>query len=585
MKNYNFKRLLVLFAFLATLLAVQAYAATDSDYSMAKQCYAKLTPKSPRSNWLECLDLFGLIAANSEKGTTAQNATYTVARIRKELYEKDKQKDDLLESIEFYNRVVRDYPKGNLADDSLFMIANLRYDYLNENEKAKNALEALIKRYPNGDRTKDAKALLAKIGGGSQASAKLAANTTASKSTKAAAVDIDDDVERVETRYTSGSVSKGELANARKPATLLSIVEERVSDGQYNVILNLDRPTVYETLFTPPGLRINKFSELDMKLMNTRLNKGLVRNKRVNHSRLKQVRIEKGFFSGNALLALRLGDMTAYKTYSKGDKIVIALTKYTGSPFDIVPKNDNDSAEPQAKVGSKGRSQLKIVIDPGHGGKDPGAKSKNGLMEKDLTLDISKRLAKVLKKNLNAKVWMTRSRDKYLTLEERNKLARDKEADLFISVHVNAAKDKKLSGIETYYLNNASDEASKRLASRENVNAGKSLDEVQHILSTMLQNYSAEESKSLATNIHKELLSELSRSYKGVNDLNVKSALFYVLVGAKCPGVLLELSFISNPTEEKRLKNNVYKNHLVNGVAKGLTKYVNKRSTDKGSGL
>jgi N-acetylmuramoyl-L-alanine amidase len=221
------------------------------------------------------------------------------------------------------------------------------------------------------------------------------------------------------------------------------------------------------------------------------------------------------------------------------------------------------------------------VIDPGHGGDDVGAIGPRGTREKDVALAIAGRLSNQLSQRFAAKVYLTRSRDKYISLDDRDKLAVSKGADVFVSIHANAAMSRKMNGIETYYLNNATDKAAERLAMRENKAEGKKLSDVEHILSTMLQNYDTVESKKLAIAVQNSLMKKMSKKYKGVKNRNVRSALFYVLVGAKCPAILVETSFISNPIEEKRLTSAAYQDDLATAIADGVSRYlINSEKAD-----
>lgn len=223
------------------------------------------------------------------------------------------------------------------------------------------------------------------------------------------------------------------------------------------------------------------------------------------------------------------------------------------------------------------------MIDPGHGGKDAGAIGPKGTKEKDVALAISKKLVREVRKKTGASVYLTRSGDKYLLLEDRDSFAVSKKADLFISIHANASEKRNMTGIETYYLNNASDKAAERLAARENRASGKKLSDVEHILSTMLQNYDSEESRRLADNVQKSLVRRMSKNYPGVQNRKVRSALFYVLVGAKCPAILVETSFISNPRDEKRLVNGNYQDHLAIAITEGLRGYLKARADHSSS--
>lgn len=221
-----------------------------------------------------------------------------------------------------------------------------------------------------------------------------------------------------------------------------------------------------------------------------------------------------------------------------------------------------------------------IVIDPGHGGKDTGAIGHRKLREKDIVLQISKRLADTLKKQLGAKVILTRSRDRFISLDARDQISVRKQADLFISIHANAARRKAAAGIEIYYLNNATDEASKRLADRENKGSRRSRSELQAILSTMIQNESTTLSILLAEQIKKTIRSGLTKKYP-LERLVVKSALFYVLVGSKAPSILLEAGFITNPKESKHLTNSSYQRLLAKAITDGVANYLKVLDSQK----
>lgn len=228
-----------------------------------------------------------------------------------------------------------------------------------------------------------------------------------------------------------------------------------------------------------------------------------------------------------------------------------------------------------------------IVIDAGHGGKDPGAqgvfgkgKKKTIVREKDVVLQIAKQLAAALKKKLGAKVSFTRANDTFVTLGERDRIANRRQADLFLSVHANAAKNPDAKGLEIYYLNKATDEASQRLASRENEGAPKQGQDLEEILSDLLQTAATEESAVLAGEVKKSFRKSLVDKYD-IERLEVKTALFYVLVGAKCPSLLIETGFVTNPEEGKRLKQIAYQKDMANAIADAVARYW-KSSQEKG---
>jgi N-acetylmuramoyl-L-alanine amidase len=227
----------------------------------------------------------------------------------------------------------------------------------------------------------------------------------------------------------------------------------------------------------------------------------------------------------------------------------------------------------------------RVVIDAGHGGNDPGAIGAGGVREKDVVLDIAKKVKRTLEAKGGYEVYLTRNKDKSLTLEGRTMVANEKGADLFISVHANAHKSRSVSGLETYFLNITNEKESLKVAARENKisvrRMQKDRSEKEVILASLQLDNNVHESRKLANLIQGEMVSVVDKRYPRVNDLGVKNALFYVLVGAKMPSALVEVAFITNPTEAKRLKSKAYREHLANGIAKGIGKYFDKQGPEQ----
>jgi N-acetylmuramoyl-L-alanine amidase len=219
----------------------------------------------------------------------------------------------------------------------------------------------------------------------------------------------------------------------------------------------------------------------------------------------------------------------------------------------------------------------RIVIDPGHGGKDYGAPGYlKGVHEKRIVLSISKRLASMIRKEIGCEVVLTRNGDTFLPLEERTAFANTRNADLFISIHTNAARDKRAYGIETYFLNLATDDDAIRVAALENATSTKNISDLQAILTDLMQNAKINESSRLATHVHDNITRTLKRHYSRIRDKGVKQAPFYVLLGAQMPAVLVETSFISNPRECKRLTDPNYQKRLCEGIVAGIKAYIDE---------
>ena len=215
-----------------------------------------------------------------------------------------------------------------------------------------------------------------------------------------------------------------------------------------------------------------------------------------------------------------------------------------------------------------------IVIDAGHGGKDPGAVGYKGTKEKDIALDVAKRLEKKLSKNMNVKIIMTRDEDVFLRLSERTKIANESNGNLFISIHTNAAEDRRASGFETFLIGPNKNEAAVRVAARENAalelegTTGKKLTNEDLIQATIAQSAFASKSEQFASMVQKEIKKRVQSRDRGV-----KQAGFYVLMGASMPNVLVELGFISNPSEEKKLRSPQYRDQLATAIYRAVEQY------------
>jgi N-acetylmuramoyl-L-alanine amidase len=218
-----------------------------------------------------------------------------------------------------------------------------------------------------------------------------------------------------------------------------------------------------------------------------------------------------------------------------------------------------------------------VVIDPGHGGHDPGTEAAGDVAEKDLALQIATRLRNALVADgIDAR--MTRNDDRFLTLAERTQLANSNHADLFVSIHLNSSPDAETTGIETYYLNNTTDRATIRLARMENGVAGgygaPGEPNLNYILTDLRQQDKANESASLARMIDAEAVADIDASMGlRVNELGAKQGPFYVLVGALMPSVLVECGFLSNPGEARLLQSPQYQQGLADGIARAVTHY------------
>jgi N-acetylmuramoyl-L-alanine amidase len=217
----------------------------------------------------------------------------------------------------------------------------------------------------------------------------------------------------------------------------------------------------------------------------------------------------------------------------------------------------------------------KIVIDPGHGGHDTGTIGPNGLEEKDLVLEVSRRLGKLLESRLGAEVVYTRKDDTFIPLETRTAIANQARADLFVSIHANSSHDPDARGVETYYLNFTSSPEALEVAARENAVSSTSIYELQDLVKKIALKEKIDESREFAGDVQQSLHSGLAVKSPAIRDRGVKKAPFIVLIGANMPSILAEISFVSNPTDEHRLATSEYRERIAESLYRGIAKYVN----------
>ena len=216
----------------------------------------------------------------------------------------------------------------------------------------------------------------------------------------------------------------------------------------------------------------------------------------------------------------------------------------------------------------------RIVIDAGHGGHDTGTIGPNGLEEKDLVLDVSLRLGRLLESKLGAEVIYTRDDDTFIPLETRTAIANEHQADLFISVHANSSQDETARGVETYYLNFTSNPDALEVAARENAVSEKSIYELQDLVKKITLKEKIDESRELASDVQQSLYAGLSPKNPTLRNRGVKKAPFVVLIGANMPSILAEISFVSNATDEKKLETPDYRQKIAESMYRGIAKYV-----------
>lgn len=274
---------------------------------------------------------------------------------------------------------------------------------------------------------------------------------------------------------------------------------------------------------------------------------------------------------------------TAGATTAAPSTTAVASTTTTASATTTAPStttgpsSSSASSAPSASSLSMAR-QLglgvsRIVIDPGHGGHDPGAKGKGGVTEAELVLDVSLRLQKLLEKVRGVEVILTRQTDCFVALQERTAIANREGADLFLSIHANASANDEARGVETYFLNFANNLGAAAVAARENAASGQAMGALPDFVKAIALNNKLDESRDFAALVQQSLIDRLRGTNKSLKNLGVKQAPFVVLIGASMPSVLAEISFVTNPQEAKLLKNSAYRQAIAESLFNAVRKY------------
>ena len=214
----------------------------------------------------------------------------------------------------------------------------------------------------------------------------------------------------------------------------------------------------------------------------------------------------------------------------------------------------------------------RIVIDPGHGGHDPGAEG-SGVSESRVVLDVALRLEKLLKTQPGVEVVLTRRTDEFVSLQERTAIANREQADLFLSIHANASKDQRASGIESYFLDFAATPGAAAVAARENAAFGRTMTSLPDFVRAIALNSKSDESREFASMVEQSMARRLKNVNRSLIDHGVKRAPFVVLIGALMPSILVEISFITNPREGQLLRGETYRQRVAEALLDGVQRY------------
>jgi len=593
------------------VLGGAAAASLDGDYQSAVSAFRALEKDARadgRAQWEDLARRFQRVYQADPQGGYAPKALFFLGRVYEEMGRRGHENVDLLKSCEYFQRVVSRFPGHSWADDALLRKAQVTKDDLGRPDEAYADLLLLTHNYAGGDMRAEADALLASMDHAK--SAKPAPKTAPAPGPTASPILAQGAASGAEAP-AKGLLDSGSSGQAPSSGTArLEQVRFQSSNDYTRIVLSLDQETAYSWgLLSPhkdPGI---SHPRLFLDLRQTRLDRSIDGEIAIADGILNRVRSGQ-HDADTARVVLDFDDLQDYKIFSLYDPFRVIVDVYahgraeTASAEDAAPPAPATAApEPKAvaKPAAKGPiiptgkdsrklagdlvEQLgltvnTVMIDAGHGGKDPGARA-NGIEEKDVTL----RLALIVGQKLTAagfKVLYTRTNDTFIPLEERTAMANVRKADMFLSIHCNATRDKSVSGLETYSLNLAKSEDAVRVAARENAVSAKRISDLQVILTDLMLNSKVKESKDLAGEVQSGTLTGMRKKY-GLRDRRVREAPFYVLMGAKMPSILVEVGYITNAAEAKRLTTKTYLDNLADGIVQGVVSY--KRQIERYASL
>ena len=501
-----------------------------------------------------------------------------------------KYRDQWLRGIHGYERAYQADPKGSLAPAALFGLA-ASYDALARNsfsqadrDKARAAYQQLIDEFGTSAYADKARAVL---NGASASNGDSDAGEGDSNGGDAGQVGGDQIAHLIEARPSddeSAGADAPQIASPDEPAQVEGL--RFWSNPRYTrVVIDADRDAIftYRELREDPA--IGKPQRIYIDVHNSRLSKNLQTLVPINDNLLKDARA--GQYAGDIVrVVVDIKSFKTFKIFSLKNPFRVVLDVWgvdteaaqatTPQPSASAPAGTGPGKIPPSAIARQlALGVRRIIIDPGHGGKDYGAPGYlKGVHEKRITLQIAKRLKKMICEQLKCQAILTRDKDRYLSLEERTAIANTQNADLFISIHTNASRDRRAYGVETYILNLATDDEAIRVAAMENATSAKNISDLDSILQDLMQNAKVNESTRLAGYVQQAMAARLRKRYKTIRNKGIKQAPFYVLLGADMPSILVETSFISNPRECRRLTSASYQKQLCQGIVDGVRRYI-----------
>ena len=554
----HFSFIIFIYFFGTGLFGIDNFVKADSaqTYKQASKNYHLLYEvgefRKYEHNWKNTIIQFQQIYKKYPKTIYAPKSLYNIGALYTSLYRWNKKAENLDHSIRHFQKIIKQYPKNYLVDDAIFQIGK-NYLLKKDTKKARDYFQKLLKQYPQSLLVKNTKIELAKI---------------SSKKVKTTKI------------KTPKKEKKSSITTINPNSAQVKNLDYFTTSNWTRVILTLDKKAVYTYQALKKDFKQKKPPRFYIDIKNSVLPKEFKKKIVSNNGIIKKLRIAQ-FNPQTTRLVIDLYTLTETKVFAtklgKEHKIIIDILGNSESPqlnaiLDEL-KQDNKKSSNINLAEAFGLKVKRIIIDPGHGGKDPGAVGNKQYYEKKIVLKLALMLKKELKKALpKIDILLTRETDKFISLEKRTAFANSKKGDLFISLHCNALENTKVRGIETYYLSLTKNKTALNLAARENSSSLKNISDLQAILNDLINQTKVPESKKLAEVVQKNIVQELKKKYAPRN-LGVKKAPFLVLIGSQMPSILVEVGFLTNKNERILLSRNSYLKEISQGITKGVVSY------------
>jgi N-acetylmuramoyl-L-alanine amidase len=531
------------------------------------QLYVNKSIRQDEDNWIRTIKQFQSIYKSYPDHKRAEQALFNMGKLYRAYYKKSLKEILLNRSNITFRTLIRDYPDSYLADDAQYLIAENYEVYKKDKNLAYWEYKKVLDNFPNSDSIENARVKMVEL---QQIDKNLPVVPVAS--TKEETSDL--------TQIRMGGGPESEY-NADTPLVQVANVDYWSTSDWSRMVINTKGKVRYRYQVLKKD-RHHNYKRIYIDVLHAYIPEGFKKTIAVNDGLITRARIAQ-YDSDTVRIVMDLVSLEKRKVFhlSLPNQYKIVIDLLGDKRKKTLPKTKIEkpsAASKKATISLPEAFALKvrrIILDPGHGGKDPGANI-HGVNEKDLALRIGLSLRRIIQqKNPEIKVYMTRTTDKYVALDARTAFANKKEGDLFVSIHINASPQQTLSGIETYYLNLTTDDEALSLAAKENQTSLKSISDLQSILNDLMTNSKILESSKLADVVHSSLMTITNKTGNHTTDLGVKKAPFIVLLGAQMPSILIEAGFLTNDDERNQLQTAKYRRIVAEGIYRGIVNYMN----------